>query len=1084
MADATIPDEFDSDTGQLDGYTAIKSGRYILQTSAGVFVDQANPTNDTDRLTPSLANRHIDVRSFITTDPDHGRPVSQMDLLHMMENAYHQQIASIGDAPTGGTWTLTWEDTGFTEYVLTDDYTTNHISSILHTVTRVGAGDIANGEVVYVSYTTGVASYENESVTMTGTTAQHLAHEAENVVTGSITVTKASDVITSGPIDWDATAAEVKAAIDAFVPQVFESAGYLDVRPAVIVTGSTFPYVVTFQDETVVPPFEIREIGSWAALFGVDDSSLTSVGTAELSIINLRTDVNFLQTADIDPSLTMEEVETVAGSVQEDWGTTLATGVTSFVVGKVALHNHWRGGVITFSGADVNAKFVSRTPLTPVNIEQLNSTHALTLISFIMPEWGTQAAHFVLANCSIQFTSDPNGMFADEGGTAADSTLVAFTGHITGVEFRAALTAFGSGCNWNRITGVRIILSNNAGAVSAPSAASLLTLMALRAVDDNWVATELDINTRTQHLESPVSLTGAAGDTGLAAVSPYIRSINPYGDTANDVSDNSGGDPSLSDGAVQIKFNSGTLMQVAGSEPTNHIVLYLRQRNTSGIWDWIQVQLSWGLTTVAAAPVRKAFIAISKITMAADESYTHTDDSHGAITVLLDNTDYLFKADASNTELTVTVAQIDSEGNTTSHYNSGAIESTNFERVRGRVGFYAKFDTDKDIEIDYLRSSNVSFATFRSAIFHSYTPIDGAQLFYSGSESSQLWESFELINAAEDLPTDDEMVRDTTKKIDSDASYKFVGGGLNTYSGLQSNIIDFDDWEQTFLDFDVWMPASLSAHNNVQELLIESTGTPSGGTLRLTHDGAETTDLPWDATAIEVQNALEALGTIGVGNVLCTQGPLPVAIIIKFIGALEGADVSTLTVSDNSITGSGVSTPVVTQAGVRPQIFLKQPGSELDYTTGTVGPFNINFVPGTWSHVHLDLGFLANSPSNPYRVQILTQQPSAQTWWVDRFKVGHRAIAWELRAIEDGAWFPFRDTVNDPLGALHLAHDKRGTAIQLQARALRADAWISNYTLKPHYAELGRVLPGTAPIIDFGGARMGSVITALNEHTP
>lgn len=80
----------------------------------------------------------------------------------------------------------------------------------------------------------------------------------------------------------------------------------------------------------------------------------------------------------------------------------------------------------------------------------------------------------------------------------------------------------------------------------------------------------------------------------------------------------------------------------------------------------------------------------------------------------------------------------------------------------------------------------------------------------------------------------------------------------------------------------------------VQRLSIGSNIT--GGTFRLEFDGVETAvDLPFDITATDLQTELEALSTIGAGNVLVSgtdldSGPLD----IQFTGALENIDVNLL----------------------------------------------------------------------------------------------------------------------------------------------------------------------------------------------
>jgi hypothetical protein len=90
------------------------------------------------------------------------------------------------------------------------------------------------------------------------------------------------------------------------------------------------------------------------------------------------------------------------------------------------------------------------------------------------------------------------------------------------------------------------------------------------------------------------------------------------------------------------------------------------------------------------------------------------------------------------------------------------------------------------------------------------------------------------------------------------------------------------------------------AVNEVQTLTI--TGTPTGGTFQLGFGGDTTGNIDWDATAAEVELALEALDSIPQGEATCAGGPFPV------------------TLEDNSLTGgtSPTLTPSETTPGEAP----------------------------------------------------------------------------------------------------------------------------------------------------------------------
>lgn len=91
---------------------------------------------------------------------------------------------------------------------------------------------------------------------------------------------------------------------------------------------------------------------------------------------------------------------------------------------------------------------------------------------------------------------------------------------------------------------------------------------------------------------------------------------------------------------------------------------------------------------------------------------------------------------------------------------------------------------------------------------------------------------------------------------------------------------------------------------------ITLTGEPTGGVFTLTFGAQETDELPWDATAAEVQAALEALSTIGAGNIVCAGTDLPAgSVACTFAGDLANADVGAITGADELTGGTdpGVS---------------------------------------------------------------------------------------------------------------------------------------------------------------------------------
>ncbi len=97
--------------------------------------------------------------------------------------------------------------------------------------------------------------------------------------------------------------------------------------------------------------------------------------------------------------------------------------------------------------------------------------------------------------------------------------------------------------------------------------------------------------------------------------------------------------------------------------------------------------------------------------------------------------------------------------------------------------------------------------------------------------------------------------------------------------------------------------------NEHQELTIDATG----GTYSLAYEGEPTSAIAFDATAAEVQSALEAIAQIGPGNVSVTGaagGPYD----IEFQGTKADTDVSELSADPTNLSGGAQSATIATTA--------------------------------------------------------------------------------------------------------------------------------------------------------------------------
>src|SRR5262249_8746458 len=98
--------------------------------------------------------------------------------------------------------------------------------------------------------------------------------------------------------------------------------------------------------------------------------------------------------------------------------------------------------------------------------------------------------------------------------------------------------------------------------------------------------------------------------------------------------------------------------------------------------------------------------------------------------------------------------------------------------------------------------------------------------------------------------------------------------------------------------------------SDVQTLSIG--GAPTGGNFTLSFGGQTTTAILFNASAAQVQAALQALSTIGTGNVATSGGPLAGAsVTITFVGKLAFAAEPAITVGANNLTGGTTPTPAI-----------------------------------------------------------------------------------------------------------------------------------------------------------------------------
>lgn len=144
-------------------------------------------------------------------------------------------------------------------------------------------------------------------------------------------------------------------------------------------------------------------------------------------------------------------------------------------------------------------------------------------------------------------------------------------------------------------------------------------------------------------------------------------------------------------------------------------------------------------------------------------------------------------------------------------------------------------------------------------------------------------------------------------------------------------VTEFNNWRAATkrivrLEFGQNRQIEASPTNEIQTLT-EGTAI-TAGTFTLTFRGATTSAIgtPWSAAM--VQAALEALPTIGKGNVTVTGGPLDTTpITITFVNQLGGLNVPQLTSGQGSLTGTFTHATPTPGVGYKRAVFVDLPGA-------------------------------------------------------------------------------------------------------------------------------------------------------------
>lgn len=126
-----------------------------------------------------------------------------------------------------------------------------------------------------------------------------------------------------------------------------------------------------------------------------------------------------------------------------------------------------------------------------------------------------------------------------------------------------------------------------------------------------------------------------------------------------------------------------------------------------------------------------------------------------------------------------------------------------------------------------------------------------------------------------------------------------------------------------------------------EEQQIAESGTVTAGTFTITYSAQTTAAIAFDATAAQIQTALEALSNLAPGDVVVSGGPIQTTpVIIIFQGTLKGTNVTQITVDSTGLTGGTYVPSTITAGGAAITSIAQSPVSRMHvdiYVNDTFG---------------------------------------------------------------------------------------------------------------------------------------------------
>jgi hypothetical protein len=156
--------------------------------------------------------------------------------------------------------------------------------------------------------------------------------------------------------------------------------------------------------------------------------------------------------------------------------------------------------------------------------------------------------------------------------------------------------------------------------------------------------------------------------------------------------------------------------------------------------------------------------------------------------------------------------------------------------------------------------------------------------------------------------------------------------------------------------------AGIPGSSGVQTL--DVTTAPTGGTFTLALNNVISAPIQYNDTAANIQTALEALSTIGTGNVTVTGGPIGTApVVATFGGALANMTINQMAINDTALTGGNVTVTVTNLGSPTLGLYDAMPGwCDLGATKNGI-TISVNNAEETFD-IDQQLGIIGSQPTS------------------------------------------------------------------------------------------------------------------------